>query len=121
MDFYRGKLHYQLYGYVIMPDHFHFIIHPDSEVDLANIMNKIKGHSSFVLNKQLGRAGNLWQKGYYEHVIRNDKDFKEKVTYIHKNPVRAGLVPKMEDYRFSSYRNYYLGDDRLIKIDYPKV
>lgn len=102
-----------------MPDHFHWIIHPPEKAEIALIMNKIKGHSSFVINKQLGRNGKLWQKGYHDHVIRNGKNFEEKVNYIHGNPIRAGLADKMEGYKFSSYKNYYLDDNTLIKIDPP--
>jgi len=119
LDFYREKLDYQIYGYVIMPDHFHWIIHPSGKADISVIMNKIKGHSSFVINKYLKRSGKLWQKGYHDHVIRNGKDFEEKVKYIHKNPIRAELADKIGDYKFSSYRNYYLGDNSLIKVDVP--
>jgi len=119
LDFYRRTLHYQLYGYIIMPDHFHWIIQLSAQTKLAVVMNKIKGHSSFTINKYLGRTGKLWQKGYYEHVIRNGKDFEEKINYIHKNPLKGGLVDKLEQYKFSSYRNYYLGDNSLIKIDVP--
>ena len=79
LDFYRKELDYQIYGYVVMPDHFHWII----------------------------------------HIIRNGKDFEEKANYIHKNPVRAKLVDNLKEYKFSSYINYYLGDESLIKIDLP--
>ena len=119
INFYRLEFHYQLYGYVIMPDHLHLIIQPSLMADISTVMNKIKGHSSFTINKHLGRIGKLWQKGYYDHIIRNGKDFEEKINYIHKNPVRAGLSENMQDFKFSSYRNYYLGDKSSIKIDIP--
>jgi len=119
LNFYRNELDYKIYSYVIMPDHFHWIVHPSEKTDISLIMNKIKGHSSFIINKQLKRAGQLWQKGFHNHVIRNGKDFEVKANYIHKNPVRAGLVDKMECYKFSSYINYYLGNESLIKIDMP--
>jgi len=119
LDFYRKELNYLIYGYVIMPDHFHWIIHPSEKADVSTIMNKIKGHSSFVINRQIKHRGKLWQKGYHDHVIRNGKDFEEKVNYIHNNPVRAELTEKMADHKFSSYRNYYLGDESLIKVDIP--
>jgi len=119
MAYYRQELQYQLYGYVIMPDHFHWIIQPSIKDDISIIMNKIKGHSSFAINKHLGRKGQLWQKDYYDHVIRNGKDFEEKIKYIHKNPYNAGLVDTLEKYPYSSYRNYYLGDNSLLKIDIP--
>jgi len=119
MIFYRQELRYQLYGYVIMPDHFHWIIQPSPKADISIIMNKVKGHSSFVINKHLGRTGKLWQKDYHDHVIRNGKDFEEKINYIHKNPFKAGLVDDLEKYMFSSCRNYYFGDNSLLEIDIP--
>jgi len=115
----RKELNYQIYGYVIMPDHFHLVVQPSTGSDISIIMNRMKGRSSFLINKYLERTGKLWQKGYHDHVIRNGRDFEEKIQYIHNNPVKAKLVDYIEDYTFSSYRNYYLGDDSLIKIDIP--
>lgn len=120
LDYYLNELGYLIYGYVIMPDHFHWIVHPIKKVDISIIMNKIKGHSSFEINKHLGRNGKLWQRQYYDHVIRNGRDFEEKINYMHRNPVRARLVENLADYMYSSYRNYYLGENSLIKIDIPK-
>lgn len=59
----------------------------------------------------------IWQQGYYEHVIRDIKDFETKLDYIHKNPLTAGLAKNLEDYPFSSYWNYYLDDNSIIEID----
>jgi len=59
----------------------------------------------------------IWQQGYYEHIIRDRKDFETKLDYIHKNPLNVGLVENLDDYPFSSYRNYYLDDNSVIEID----
>jgi len=117
--FYRKELEYLIYGYVIMPDHFHWIVHPSAKADIPSIMNKVKGHSSFEINKYLSRTGQLWQKSYHDHIIRNGLDFEEKINYIHKNPYKAGLVEDLKNYKYSSFQNYHLGDESLIKIDIP--
>ena len=120
LDYYRKELEFILYGYVIMPTHLHLIIHPSEKTSIALVMKKIKGHSSYPINKYLNQKGSLWQEDYFEHIIRNKLDFKEKVDYIHKNPVKAGLVENMKEYKYSSYRNYYFGDESIIRIDFPR-
>ncbi|MBU0671595.1 MAG: transposase [Candidatus Margulisbacteria bacterium] len=119
MDYYRKQFEYLIYGYVIMPDHFHWLIHLGDKADPPLIMGRLKGRTSYEINQSLNRKGKLWQDNYYDHVIRNGLDFKEKINYIHKNPYQNGLVKKIEDYKYSSYRNYYLGDDSVFKFDYP--
>lgn len=118
-NYYRNVLEFQIYGYVIMPNHFHWIIHPGKKATASLIMKKVKGHSSFVINEYLNQSGSLWQEDYHDHVIRNKLDFEEKINYIHKNPVSTGLVSNMENYKYSSYRNYFLGDESIIHIDRP--
>lgn len=144
MNFYRKQFNYLIYAYVIMPDHFHWIIRPNDTraeapstrrdnksittsrvvgslepMHIPLIMGRLKGRTAYEINKLLKRKGKLWQENYYEHVIRNQLDFEEKINYIHKNPYRSGLTQELENYKYSSYTNYYLGDNSLIKIDYP--
>ena len=120
-DYYRKNLDYLIYGYVIMYDHFHWIIHPSEKVAIPLIMKKIKGHSSFTINKYLNKNGSIWQADYYDHVIRNKYDFEEKVNYIHHNPVKEGLVKNMEDYKYSSYNFYFNGDESVLRVDIPRL
>lgn len=61
--------------------------------------------------------GKIWQDRFYDEIIKDEIDLKNKFDYIHENPVKAGLVKYIEDYKFSSYINYYLNDNSLIKID----
>lgn len=85
--------------------------------NISQIMKVIKGKSARQINKILGRTGQLWQHSFYEHSIRNDKDFREKLNYLHSNPLRANLVKTPDDYKYSSFRNYYLNNHSIIKVD----
>lgn len=59
----------------------------------------------------------VWQDSFWEQTIYTERFLKQKLNYIHLNPVRAGLVQSAEEYLYSSYRNYYLSDNQLIDID----
>lgn len=117
LNFYRNKFKLLLHGYVIMPDHFHKIITVSNKGNISEIMRDFKSHASFEINKILKRKGEFWQEDFYEHGIRNELDFEEKMNYTHYNPVRANLVKNPANFKYSSYRNYYLNDHSIIKID----
>jgi putative transposase len=89
-----------LFAFVVMPDHLHLLLRIGEATTLARVMQKIKGRSSRHLNQSLGAGGSLWQKGYYEHGIRNELDFNEKLTYIVHNPVKAGLAAAVGEYPY---------------------
>lgn len=52
-----------------------------------------------------------------DQVIRTAEMFWTKLHYIHNNPVKAGMITKSEDYKYSSARNYAFGDNSILKID----
>jgi putative transposase len=59
----------------------------------------------------------VWQRGYHPKAVFSAHFFKQKLTYIHANPVRKGYIEKPEYWKYSSARNYLLGDNSLIVID----
>lgn len=59
----------------------------------------------------------LWMKRFDYEVIRNEKMFWTKLKYIHNNPVKAGLVEKAEEYKYSSARNYFYNDHSILNVD----
>ena len=61
---------------------------------------------------------NIWQKSFYDISIFSEKFLEQKLTYIHNNPIRAGLVQDLADYPWSSYQNYYMDNNSFIEIDY---
>ncbi len=118
LKFYRNKLGFKLIAYVIMPDHFHALIQVPENLNISKIMHDIKRFSSIQINKSSKRIGEpVWQEGFIEHIIRDEKDFRVKLDYIHKNPVTAGVVKEIDEYRFSSFRNYYMEDNSSLIID----
>ena len=88
---------------VVMPDHVHLLLTPltndqDWPHPLPAILKLIKGVSARSVNILLGTTGPVWQEESFEHTVRNDGSFQEKLEYIRQNPVRRGLVAKPEDY-----------------------
>lgn len=117
LNFYRQKFNFKLHGYVIMPNHLHLILNVGNKGNISDIMRDLKSHASYEINKLLNKKSGFWQENFYEHAIRNEQDFTEKMNYIHNNPVKANFVKDPGDFKYSSFRNYYLNDDSLIAID----
>jgi putative transposase len=83
-----------------MPDHLHAIIGAgNSNRSLGEICGAFKSRS----NRLYWKYGNgkLWQRQFYDHIIRNEDDFFESMEYIRLNPVRKGLVEKIADWEFT--------------------
>ena len=81
---------------VVMPDHVHLIIQPlwdDRGIayPLSVLIGQLKGRSSRQINLLLERQGRVWQEEFHDHQIRSDESIIEKMDYVVKNPVRAGL------------------------------
>jgi REP element-mobilizing transposase RayT len=85
-------------AWVLMPDHFHGLLSLSNDLSLNEFMRQLKGGSSRVLNKHLGRTGAVWQAGFYDHALRREEDRREIARYIVGNPVRAGLVDNVLAY-----------------------
>ncbi|MBI3913955.1 MAG: transposase [Chloroflexi bacterium] len=136
-NFYRYKQSYKLLGYVIMPDHFHVLIWPYGDAPVADMMRDFKRFTSGRIARQAEVEGKkewleafraagekteraeykVWQDDYWDKNIFSEKMLRQKLNYIHNNPVRAGLVNSPDEYPYSSYRSYELGDEAWIEID----
>ena len=84
-DHYDGE-RYELFDYVIMPNHIHFLIIPGTGYELGKIMKGIKGYTAREINKFLQRKGRVWEKEYWDRMIRSVEDYKSKKEYIKNNP-----------------------------------
>ena len=84
--------------FVIMPDHFHALLTPAAEISLEKAVQFIKGGFSFRLKSKR----QVWQPSFTNHRIRDAEDYEWHREYIRMNPVRAGLVGRVEDYPYSS-------------------
>ncbi len=102
-----------------MPDHLHCImVLPENDADYPGRWNAIKGLFSKGLRKngvqvapvsggrpEKGGIG-IWQRRYWEHLIRDDEDYRRHLDYIHFNPVKHGLVQAPLDWPWSSLHRY---------------
>jgi REP element-mobilizing transposase RayT len=91
---------------VVMPDHVHLLFVPRRNADgwpfpLVDILQCLKGATAHRINKLLHRSGPVWEEESFDHVLRSDESLKEKREYIRQNPVKAGLVDRAEDYKWS--------------------
>lgn len=97
-------------GYVTLPDHFHMIIQPTGESNFSQIMHSLKTNFTREYKRQLGLASSesikFWQKRFWAHVIRNDRDLENHLHYIHYNPVKHGLVKDLHDWLDRSYSEW---------------
>ncbi len=137
LNFYRYQQEFKLLGYVIMPDHIHLIIWPFGRSTVSDIMRDYKTFTSKRIIRQarvenirdwltaFEQAGaetdrsenKVWQDSYWDENVYTERFLRQKLNYVHRNPLRAGLVERPVDYPYSSYRNYQLGEEWLIEID----
>jgi putative transposase len=128
----RRSFRLQVYGYVIMPEHVHLLLSEPQRDTLADALKSLKqGVSRRLLLKMGWRATggplkpafglsgeqHFWQKRYYDFNIRNYPQFVEKLRYIHRNPVQAGLCERPEDWEWSSFRHYATGCEGRLEIE----
>lgn len=102
---YSALLKFDVYAYCLMPNHFHLLIKA-GKVHLSKIMQKLVTAYTMYLNKKYNRVGHIFQGRFKSIVIEKESYFLKVATYIHLNPVEAGLVKLPGDYLWSSYPEY---------------
>ena len=104
----RGKI--LLHGYVVMPDHYHVILSLRGEPSVSALLRRV--HSFFLRDSSeiTGIKRRFFQRRPYDHVLRDERDFLEKLEYCHNNPITAGLVKEIIDWPWSSFRFWYTGE-----------
>ncbi len=106
---------FQLNAMVVLPEHLHAILTlPENDNDFAMRWMLIKAGFSRQLPKQESISCSrkhkaergIWQRRYWEHLIRNENDFEKHVDYIHYNPVKHGYVEQAVDWPYSTIHDY---------------
>jgi len=95
-----------LTAWVFLPDHWHAICAPQYPLTISEVMKSLKNSSTTLINGGRAASGELWQGRFFDRALRTVKEYNEKVEYIHLNPVRAGLVGRAQDWRWSSVNEY---------------
>ena len=99
---YRNRGIFELYEFVVMPDHVHLILAPTPATSLERALQFIKGGYSHRYMKETGSHAEIWERSFTNHRIRDWGDYEKHRRYVHLNPVRAGLCQLPQDYPYSS-------------------
>ena len=138
---YRQQLGFLLIGWVLMPEHFHFLIEPEPAESTSRLLQELKKRTAqrvvSVLTENQGHAWcrkmlnglrlppgahsdsryRVWERRFYAYGVYRWKKRLEKLNYMHNNPVKRGLVRSPEEWPWSSFRFYYLNDTSLLSMD----
>lgn len=107
---------FKLYAYCLMGNHVHLLIKEENE-PLDLIFKRIGSRYVYWYNTKYKRVGHLFQDRYKSCAIESDEYFLSALRYIHKNPVKAGVVSDCKEYEYSSY-NEYFGKSELIDREF---
>jgi putative transposase len=126
----RRRFAMYIYGYVVMPEHVHLLVSEPERETLANAIHYLKlsftkrlaGVASAgapgsrpLWDANLG--GSFWEKRYYDRNVRDAREFSVKLRYLHRNPVKRGLVSNPADWKWSSFRHYALREKGPVEIE----
>jgi len=129
----RRKYKFEVVGYVVMPEHFHILIGEPEKGNPSTVLQSLKqtvakrllkparrrrSHQPMLWKEGLpNHSRHFWQPRFYDfNVYSNEKRF-EKLRYMHRNPVKRGLVASPELWTWSSFRAYMYGEPSVVKID----
>jgi len=113
----RQRLRFRLFGYVVMPNHWHALVLPAPGRTIGSAMHAIKRNSALELNQRRATTGRVWQGRFFDRFVRKVKDFREALEYIHSNPVRDGFVHEPAAWSWSSYGHYSGCGKTQIRVD----
>jgi len=131
----RRNFRLRVYGYVVMPEHVHLLVSEPDQDTLADAMRGLKLSFSKRLHSRLPDVSvpqvpralgasspgppptPFWQKRYHDRNVRDAREFIIKLRYLHRNPVKRGLVREPGDWRWSSFRHYALRENGVVLIE----
>jgi putative transposase len=108
----RKRYKFVICGYVVMPEHVHLLVNEPKKALLSKAIQAMKLSVS-VQSKERP----FWQARYYDFNVHNEEKTSEKLRYMHRNPVKRGLVEKPEDWQWSSFRHYATGIEGTVEIE----
>jgi REP-associated tyrosine transposase len=93
--------HYIAVGrYVVMPDHLHLFVRGPDDFRLAQWVGTLKQHLAKAIELIEGSPP-IWQRGFFDHLLRSNENYAQKWNYVRENPVWAGLAQRAEDWPYA--------------------
>jgi putative transposase len=125
----RRKYRFVVHGYVVMPEHFHLLISEPELGDPSVVMKVVKERFSRHLHRRRKAKPTaqvafwevapepVWEKRFYDFNVRSERKRIEKQRYIHRNPVKRGLVAEPDQWKWSSFGAYAYGERGLVRVN----
>lgn len=121
----RSRYPFDIHGWVVLPDHLHCVIQlPDDDTDFTLRLRLIKAGFSKSLprtewlsavRQRRGERG-IWQRRFWEHLIKDEADYRAHMDYVHINPMKHGLVKRVTDWPYSTFHR--LVADGIYPVDW---
>jgi len=116
LAFYKEKSRYKIYAYCLMSNHVHILV-KETQEPLSLIMKRISSSYVYYYNRKYFRCGHLFQERFKSEVIENNSYFLTVLRYIHQNPIKANMIKRFEEYKWSSY-NEYVDGGKIVEVDF---
>lgn len=113
----KTEMVFEIHAYCLMSNHVHLLLKENQVGDISVIMKRLLTKYAMYFNRKYERCGALISSRYKSSPVEVDQYFIPLICYIHQNPVRAGMVGKSEEYRFSSFMEY-VSDGTLVNTTY---
>jgi len=105
----KQELDFKLYAYIFMSNHVHLLFQEKEAGDSTTAMHKLLTIYAGWYNKKYSRSGSLFGNRFASKPVDEEEYLLALVRYIHQNPIRAGVVSKLNDFKWSSYHDYHNG------------
>jgi putative transposase len=123
----RKRYRFVVLGYIVMPDHFHLLISEPQVGDPSKVLQVIKQRfAQRVLARPRRKPGaeptlrqtlHVWEPRFYDFNVWSEHKRVEKLRYMHRNPVKCGLVEEPEEWAWSSFRDYLYGETGRVRVN----
>jgi putative transposase len=132
MEQVRVRYRFVVVGYVVMPEHIHLLSREHDRGTPSTVMQVLKQRFARRVLSELRRkdcpgqsrlwqetleAGHVWQRRFYDFVVRSEEKKIEKLKYIHRNPVKRGLALESDQWAWSSFRWYAHGERGAVPVN----
>lgn len=113
-----SKTNIKILAYCIMDNHIHLLIYSEDINTVSKVMQKTNGAYAKLYNKTKKRVGYVFRNRYYTQMILTEQQLYNCIVYIHKNPAKACMINTLQEYKYSSYKEYlgkriFISDDSL--------
>lgn len=110
---YKNNFKIMLLAYCIMDNHAHILIHTDEVYEMSNYMRVVNSKFARNYNRSFDRVGYVFRDRFNSQYINTEAYVLKCLRYIHMNPVKANMVKRPEEYKYSSYNNF-LNKDGIV-------